>query len=137
MIADYVMFVNVEFRFYIYTVCMEIKTISLSNRNILEIISSDVLIRNTQDALDILGAVNSEYIVMHTHNFEDDFFDLSTKKLGEVLQKFANYHLKLAIVGDFEKYPSKTLKEFMYESNNHRDYLFVNSVDEVIRFWNE
>jgi len=31
----------------------------------------------------------------------DDFFDLSTGLAGEILQKFVNYHVKIAIVGDF------------------------------------
>jgi len=36
---------------------------------------------------------------------------------GEVLQKFVNYQTKVAIYGDYTKYTSKPIKDFMYESN--------------------
>ncbi len=45
----------------------------------------------------------------------DDFFDLSTRLAGEILQKFINYHVKIAIIGDFSIYTSKSLKDFIYE----------------------
>ncbi len=37
---------------------------------------------------------------------------------GEILQKFVTYKAKLAIAGDFSVYTSKSLKDFIYESNN-------------------
>lgn len=117
---------------------MEIKTISAGNRDISEIISKDVLIKNTQDALDVIGeAAMPEYMILHEYNFEKDFFDLSTRKLGDVLQKFTNYQIKLAIIGDFSQYKSNALKDFIYESNKHGDYLFVESLDEIIKRWTE
>lgn len=54
----------------------------------------------------------------------DDFFILSTGIAGEILQKFINYHLKIAIVGDYSRYTSKPLKDFIYESNNGNSILF-------------
>jgi len=55
----------------------------------------------------------------------DDFFILSSGLASEVLQKFVNYHTKLAIVGDYLQYTSKPLHDFIYESNNGRDVFFV------------
>ena len=52
-------------------------------------------------------------------------FHLSTKLAGEILQKFINYHVKIAIVGDFSAYTSKSLKDFIYESNNGKDIFFL------------
>ncbi|NTU72690.1 DUF4180 domain-containing protein [Candidatus Roizmanbacteria bacterium] len=106
----------------------------VGNKEITEIVT-DTVIKNTQDAVDLLGSAGNAYVILYDRNFEPDFFDLSTRKLGEILQKFANYQVKLAIVGDFEKYPSKTLKEFIFESNRQGDYLFVASVEDAIERW--
>lgn len=54
----------------------------------------------------------------------DDFFILSSCLAGEILQKFINYHIKFAIYGDFSKYTSKPLKDFMVESNRGKDVFF-------------
>lgn len=115
---------------------MNMNVLNAGAREITEIVSDEVLIRGTQDVLDLLGDVwGTEYLIFHEHNFEKDFFDLSTRKLGDVLQKFTNYQIKLAIVGDFEKYPSKTLQDFIYESNKQGDYLFLSSIDQVTERW--
>ncbi len=102
---------------------------------ICEVTSKDVLISNTDDALDIMASASSDFIILHEYNFGKDFFDLSTKKLGDVLQKFSNYHVRLAIIGDFSKYKSESLKAFIYESNKQGDYLFVSSEEEVTSRW--
>jgi hypothetical protein len=62
----------------------------------------------------------------------DDFFVLSTGIAGEILQKFINYRKKLAIVGDYSKYTSKPLKDFIYESNNGNSIYCVPSVEEAL-----
>ncbi len=63
----------------------------------------------------------------------EDFFILSTGAAGEILQKFINYHVKVAIWGDYSRYTSKPLKDFIYESNNGRDFFFVETKEEAIR----
>jgi len=62
----------------------------------------------------------------------DGFFDLSTKLSGEILQKFINYHIKIVIVGDFSVYTSKSLKDFIYESNKGKDIFFLPNEKEAI-----
>ncbi len=62
----------------------------------------------------------------------DDFFILSKGLAGEILQKFVNYGIKFAIYGNFSKYTSKPLQDFIYESNNGKDVFFVSTENEVI-----
>lgn len=114
---------------------MNTKSIVIGNRKVIEIISDEVIIKNTQDALDLMANTSSDHIILHEYNFEKDFFDLSTQIAGEILQKFTNYYVRLAIIGDFDRYKSKALKDFIFESNKNRDYLFVQSMDEVVRLW--
>ena len=57
---------------------------------------------------------------------------LRTGLAGEVLQKFINYHVKVAIVGDYSQYTSKSLRAFIYESNRGNDIYFLSSVEEAV-----
>ena len=63
----------------------------------------------------------------------EEFFILSTGMAGEILQKFINYHVKAAIWGDYARYTSKPLKDFIYESNKGRDFFFVETKEEALR----
>ena len=63
----------------------------------------------------------------------EDFFILSTGMAGEILQKFINYHVKAAIWGDYARYTSKPMKDFIYESNKGRDFIFVETKEEALR----
>lgn len=65
--------------------------------------------------------------------FCDDFFILSNGLAGEILQKFVNYHIKIAIVGDFSMYTSKALHDFIVESNQGNNVFFVSSQEEAIK----
>ena len=62
----------------------------------------------------------------------EEFFILSTGMAGEILQKFTNYHVKLAVYGDYSGYTSKPLKDFIYESNHGSDFFFVAAKEEAI-----
>ena len=122
------------FFWFILFIEMQIKVLDEEN-NIVEMVSGKVLIRNGQDALDLMGEAEMQDLVLQEHNFEADFFDLKNGKLDEVLQKFTNYQVRLAIVGDFEKFKDSNLKDFIFESNNGGNYLFVSSVGEVLKRW--
>lgn len=62
----------------------------------------------------------------------EDFFVLSTGIAGEILQKFINYHVKAAMFGDYSHYTSKPLRDFIYESNNGKDFFFTASKEEAV-----
>ena len=48
------------------------------------------------------------------------------------MQKFVNYQLKIAILGDYSGYTSKPLRDFIYESNNGGHVFFVGTEAEAI-----
>ncbi len=95
-----------------------------------------VLITDVQSALDLIATVNyetgCEAMVLPKAALSEEFFQLSTRLAGEVLQKFVNYHMRLAIVGDFSGYTSKSLKDFLYESNKGSAVFFLASEDEAM-----
>jgi hypothetical protein len=94
-----------------------------------------MIIRNAQDALESL--MNGNYlgtrkILLHEKNLPSDFFDLKTGMAGEILQKFSTYDGYVAIVGDYTKYTSKSLKDFICESNTLGRVNFVRTKAEAI-----
>lgn len=115
---------------------MNIKTITVNGKEIAIVNSYEVCISDVQSALDFMMSVNyetgSRSIIINKEAVVEDFFILSTRIAGDILQKFINYKFKLAIVGDFSVYTSKPLQDFIYESNNGRDIFFVSSEKEAI-----
>lgn len=105
------------------------------DENIAEIVADGLVISKIEDGVDLIGNVyyqGFDNVIMLEKNITPKFFDLSTKMAGEILQKFSNYKMRLAIIGDFSNYQSKSFKDFIYESNKHGQINFVNSKSEAI-----
>lgn len=99
--------------------------------------SSDIIIHDVQDALDLMASIyynNNECykIMINKSNITKDFFELKTGLAGEVLQKYVNYNVKLAIVGEFDEYNSKSLKDFIYECNNGKQVFFLKDKKDAL-----
>ncbi len=88
-----------------------------------------IVLQSTQDALDFMATLGYQYhcdkVVLHIVHISADFFDLKTGLAGEILQKYTNYGVKLAIVGDFSIFSSKSLHDFMRESNKGQQIFFL------------
>jgi len=98
-------------------------------------LQSDIVLTETLYFLDLkakAGYRGAEKMIIHKHNLPEDFFRLETRLAGEVLQKFSTYNQKLAIIGDFSVYNSKSLHDFIRESNRSRRIIFVSTVDEAL-----
>ena len=95
---------------------MEIAISEINGIQLAEVISDKIIINETQDALDLMAECNykgSWKIIVQEKNIVSDFFDLRTGLAGDILQKFSTYHVQLAIIGNFSKYTSKSLKDFI------------------------
>lgn len=114
---------------------MQIQTHNLTDTAIAEIISDKIIIENAEDALDLLGNIyyqGFDRMIIHQKNITPNFFDLKNKMAGEILQKFSTYRVRLVIVGDFSKFTSKSLNDFIYESNNGKQVNFLSSVSDAL-----
>lgn len=114
---------------------MEIKFHIRNDKKIAEVISENLLIQNASDSLDLMGNLyyqDVDKIVLHQKNITPEFFDLKNGLAGEMLQKFSNYRVRLAIVGDFSNYTSKSITDFLFESNKMGQINFVPSVDDAL-----
>ena len=116
---------------------MNMEIINVNGTDIAVVSSDGKLISDAQTALDLAMTVKyetgAEKIVIDKNLICGDFFILSTGIAGEILQKFINYHVKAAVYGDYSHYTSKPLKDFIYESNNGKDFFFVSTKDEAIQ----
>lgn len=110
-----------------------------TNHGTFAVIEADHLIMNdAQDALDLIANCNyqgASNIIIQASLIHPDFFNLKTGIAGEILQKFSTYDTQLAIVGEFSTISSKSLRDFIYESNKIGRILFVNSVAEAQEKW--
>lgn len=115
---------------------MQIKKVEANGRDIAVVSSNEVVIHDVQSALDLMATVRyvtgCDRIVMDQSLINESFFDLKTRLAGEIVQKFVNYQVKFAIAGDFSRYASKSLRDFIYESNSGNDLFFMPSEQQAI-----
>lgn len=108
---------------------MKMNVVNENDIEIAVVNSNEVLITDVQSALDFMATIKYETgcnrIILNKAAICEEFFNLKTKVAGEILQKFINYHVKIAIIGDFSIYTSKSLKDFIYESNKGNDIFFL------------
>ncbi|MFJ5117379.1 DUF4180 domain-containing protein [Kitasatospora sp. NPDC088548] len=95
-------------------------------------------LRDERDATDVIGDAfgqGATWVVVPVARLEDDFFRLSTRIAGGIVQKFANYRLGLAVVGDISRHTaaSGALRDFVRESNGGRQLWFVSDTAEFDR----
>ncbi len=107
----------------------------INEKTIAELDSNDFIINDVQDALDLLAEAGSKgagSLVVNSKNFAAKFFDLKTGLAGEVLQKFSNYRVRLAITGDFTVYKSKSLSDFIRECNRGNQIFFCDDINSAL-----
>ncbi len=103
---------------------------------VIEVAPAGVIISSEQDALDIIANIgylyDSSRIILHKESLHKTFFDLSSGLAGGILQKFSNYRVQLVVVGDLSQYTSKSLKEFIMESNKGSMVNFVSEISVIL-----
>ncbi len=115
---------------------MEINTHHQDGKQVAEIISDEIIIQSAAEALDFMGNLyyqGFDKIILYQRNLSPDFFELENGMAGEILQKFSNYRMQLAVIGDFSGYTRKSVRDFIYESNQGHQVNFAATVAEALR----
>ena len=115
---------------------MNIQIHRSNGAEIAEVVANQYIINNTGDGTDLVGNLyyqGFDKVILHAKNITPQFFDLSTGIAGEILQKFSTYRVQLAIVGDFSVYSSKSLQDFIFESNKGKQVNFVKSLTDALK----
>ena len=91
------------------------------------------IVRDASAARDLVeAALNAEatLIAVPASRLDAEFFRLRSGIAGEILQKAANYRLKVAVVGDISAHvaASDALRDFVVECNRGREIFFVDGI---------
>lgn len=115
---------------------MIIEKLTKNGCTVVHIIADEKLITDAQSAVDLMMTVRYEAgvgdMVISKKLIDEKFFILSSGLAGEVLQKFVNYRFRIAVYGDFSKYTSKPLKDFIRESNRGKDVFFTENLEQAV-----
>ncbi|TDC59673.1 DUF4180 domain-containing protein [Micromonospora sp. KC207] len=93
------------------------------------------LVATEQDALDLIGAafLSATVVAVPASRLSEEFFSLGTRFAGEVMQKFVNYRLRLAVIGDVSGHlaASPALRALVHESNRADHVWFLPDLDAL------
>jgi hypothetical protein len=87
-------------------------------------------------ALDLIGEAygqHADVVAVPVRRLPDDFFTLRTGLAGALVQKFVNYQLRLAVVGDITAHVARSdaLRDFVREANRGVQVWFVPSMGDL------
>ncbi|WP_113700825.1 DUF4180 domain-containing protein [Nonomuraea lactucae] len=93
-------------------------------------------LRGADDALDLIAEARGQgaaWVAVPARRLHDDFYRLPTGVAGEMVQKFTNYRLGLAVVGDVSRHTaaSSAFRAWVYEANRGGHVWFVEDADEL------
>jgi hypothetical protein len=93
-------------------------------------------LRSNSDAVELISAVwenRAGWLVIPVACLDYEFFRLSTRIAGELIQRFVTYRVRVAIAGDISKHlaESSALRDFVYESNRGDQVWFVADLEEL------
>ena len=103
------------------------------------VVDGETRIVDVRDMLDMMATFSyfedeeNLAMVISEISLGEKFFDLQTGFAGEILQKFSNYNMALAIVGDFGNVNSKSLRDFIRECNRGRQVFFVDDEQSALK----
>ena len=116
---------------------MELLPIRRGLVTVAELTGPEPVIVDAQSALELAMAARyaagADRLLVDKAAVAEDFFILSTGLAGEILQKFVNYQVKMAVYGDCSRYTSKPLRDFIHESNQGEHFWFVPTREEALR----
>ena len=113
---------------------MNVELHEQNGSNVAEVKAEGIIINNAEDGLQLMVDLyyqNCDKIILSEENITPHFFDLKTGLAGEILQKFSNYRMRLVIIGEFDKYPGQSIRDFIRESNKGKQVNFLSTLGEA------
>lgn len=84
------------------------------------------------ELLELLMNHASETLALRAQDLVEAFFDLRTGIAGDMLQKVSTYRKRLIILGDFSDLKSRSLHDFIFESNRAGRVIFSETLESAI-----
>ena len=114
---------------------MEFYIHSIAPKKQVELVLGSFFIKTVEHGADLAARVYFEqvdHLIIHSQDLNPIFYNLRSGFAGSVLQKFSNFRLRLTIVGDYSQFTSRSLQNFIFESNQHKQTRFVKNLEEAI-----
>lgn len=113
-----------------------VQIVEIGNSRVLRFSPQGPILRAAADANDFISAAwsnEADFLAIPVEGLGRDFLKLSTGIAGEVFQKFVNYGLGCAIVGDITQAldGSGALRDFVRETNKGKSIWFVSDFGEL------
>jgi hypothetical protein len=94
------------------------------------------VIASEADAIDVLGDAfghGADLVAVPVERLDPEFFRLRSGLAGAITQKFAQYGVRLAVVGDVSRWTAEPgpVADWVRESNEGRHLRFVGDVAEL------
>ena len=108
----------------------------LAGTSVLVLAGDGPVVRGEADALDLIveaGQRGAAWTAVPVGRLADEFFELRNGIAGAILQKFVNYGMGLAVLGDLSRHTagSASVRDLVRESNRGRHHWFVPDLDDL------
>ncbi|MFP2907014.1 DUF4180 domain-containing protein [Pyxidicoccus sp. 3LFB2] len=106
---------------------MNAQAVVLEGVRVLELSAEGPPVHDSAELLGVAWEHQATLVAIPTARLGDSFFKLSSGEAGELVQKFVNYRVRLAIMGDISAHlaNSNALRSFVYEANRGQQLWFV------------
>jgi hypothetical protein len=98
---------------------------------------TDGAVGDDRDAVQLIADAHyghqAEWIALPAEQLGDEFFELRSGRAGAIAQKFVDYHMRLAVVGDITSRvaASTSLADWVRESNRGKNLWFVPDLETL------
>ena len=115
---------------------MPAKSYELHGVRVLECDPNEKQLRNYNEAVELIGKAfehRVSVILVPAECLDDEFFRLSTRIAGELIQRVVQYRQRLVIVGDISRHlaESSALRAFVLEANRGKEVWFLATREEL------
>ncbi|WP_160688445.1 DUF4180 domain-containing protein [Clostridium sp. C2-6-12] len=113
---------------------MNYRVVNKNNINYIEVISETWKLSSEQDVVDCISICMEKdvYTIIFPSNvLSEDFYNLKTKLAGMALQKFINYHVKVAVIIEDEVNYNDRFKEMIMEANKGSNFRTFKNIEEA------
>lgn len=112
------------------------RSYELHGERIYECAAEGTPLRSDHDAVELISAASghrARFIVIPAHRLDGDFFRLKTGFAGAMLQKFATYQFRVAIIGEISQHlkEGSALQDFVHECNRGSQFWFLANHEQL------
>ncbi|MEO8025742.1 MAG: DUF4180 domain-containing protein [Bryobacteraceae bacterium] len=93
-------------------------------------------LKTAADAVEIVAEAatyRAGIVVIPVERLDGDFFQLATRVAGEIVQKFVNYRIHIAILGEVSEHVGRSaaFRDFVVESNRGTYLWFLDDLSQL------